>query len=209
MQQIPDYKKINIEKLIPYARNSRTHSDEQVAQIAASIKEFGFTNPVLIDADGGIIAGHGRVMAARKLGIEIIPCIELAHLTETQKKAYVIADNKLALNAGWDEELLRLEFDELEQAGFDLELTGFSLDEIGALQFDSDCETDMPALKDGDKEPYQQKTFTLHDEQAQVVDDAITMARKHPLVDSDLNENSNGNALALICEQWLREIGHG
>ena len=88
MQQIPDYKKINIEKLIPYARNSRTHADEQVAQIAASIKEFGFTNPVLIDADGGIIAGHGRVMAARKLGIEIIPCIELAHLTETQKKAY-------------------------------------------------------------------------------------------------------------------------
>lgn len=155
MQQIPDYKKINIEKLIPYARNSRTHSDEQVAQIAASIKEFGFTNPVLIDADGGIIAGHGRVMAARKLGIEIIPCIELAHLTETQKKAYVIADNKLALNAGWDEELLRLEFDELEQAGFDLELTGFSLDEIGALQIDevTDGLTDEDAVPEAPETP--------------------------------------------------------
>lgn len=155
MQQIPDYKKINIEKLIPYARNSRTHSDEQVAQIAASIKEFGFTNPVLIDADGGIIAGHGRVMAARKLGIEIIPCIELAHLTETQKKAYIIADNKLALNGGWDEELLRLEFDELEQAGFDLELTGFSLDEIGALQIDevTDGLTDEDAVPEAPEEP--------------------------------------------------------
>ena len=205
----PDYKKILLSSVIPYARNSRTHSDAQVAQIAASIKEFGFTNPILIDEQGGIIAGHGRVLAAQKLNLTEVPAIELAHLSETQKRAYVIADNKLALNAGWDDELLRLEFAELEEAGFDLELTGFSLEEIDELQFDSDCETDMPALKDGDKEPYQQKTFTLHDEQAQIVDDAVTIARKHPLVDSDLNENSNGNALALICEQWLQENGHG
>jgi hypothetical protein len=122
-----------IEALIPYARNSRTHSDGQVAQIAASIREFGFTNPVLIDKDGGIIAGHGRVMAARKLGLKDVPCIALGHLTDAQKRAYVIADNKLALNAGWDAEMLALEFSELGEAGFDLELTGFTLDEIDAL----------------------------------------------------------------------------
>lgn len=201
--KFPEYKTKPTADLIPYARNSRTHSDEQVTQIASSIKEFGFTNPVLIDKDGGIIAGHGRVMAAKKLGINEVPCIELSHLTEAQRRAYVIADNKLALNAGWDDEMLRVEFQELQELGFDVELTGFSMDEINALQFDSDCETGMPALKDGDKEPYQQKTFTLHDEQAALVDDAITLARTHPLVDSGLNENSNGNALSLICEQWL------
>ena len=122
-----------IDRLIPYARNSRTHSDEQVAQIAASIKEFGFTNPVLIDGEGGIIAGHGRVMAARKLGLADVPCIRLAHLTAAQKRAYIIADNKLALNAGWDNDLLALELGELGDLGFDLELTGFTDEEIKAL----------------------------------------------------------------------------
>ena len=122
-----------IDKLIPYARNSRTHSDAQVAQIAASIKEFGFTNPVLIDGGGGIIAGHGRVLAARKLGLSEVPCIRLEHLTEAQKRAYVIADNRLALNSGWDTEMLKVEFADLQELGFDLELTGFDLDEIKEL----------------------------------------------------------------------------
>jgi DNA modification methylase len=130
----PDYKKdYPLQDLIPYARNSRTHSDEQVTQIASSIKEFSFTNPVLIDADGGIIAGHGRVMAAKKLKMESVPVIVLSHLTEAQRRAYVIADNKLALNAGWDDEMLRVEFQELQDLGFDVELTGFSMDEINAL----------------------------------------------------------------------------
>ena len=111
--------------LIPYARNSRTHSDVQVAQIAASIKEFGFTNPVLIDEEGGIIAGHGRVLGARKLGMDEVPTITLEGLTKTQRQAYVIADNKLALNAGWDEELLKLEIEELDGEGFDISLLGF------------------------------------------------------------------------------------
>jgi len=124
---------ISVDCLIPYARNSRTHSDEQIAQIAASIKEFGFTNPVLTDGTNGIIAGHGRVLAARKLGMTEVPIIELSHLTEAQKRAYIIADNKLALNAGWDDEMLALELTELEELGFDLELTGFSLDEIADL----------------------------------------------------------------------------
>jgi DNA modification methylase len=121
-----------IEKLIPYARNSRTHSDQQVAQVAASIREFGFTNPVLIDSEDGIIAGHGRVMAARKLGLTEVPCIRLGHLTETQKRAYIIADNKLALNSGWDEEILGLELADLREADFDLDLIGFDAGEIEA-----------------------------------------------------------------------------
>jgi ParB-like chromosome segregation protein Spo0J len=116
--------------LIPYARNTRTHSPEQVAQIAGSIREFGFTNPILIDADNGIIAGHGRVMAAGLLGLASVPCIRLAHLTETQKRAYIIADNKLALNAGWDEDMLGLELADLREADFDLGLMGFDAEEI-------------------------------------------------------------------------------
>jgi hypothetical protein len=124
---------VKLDALIPYARNSRTHSDAQVAQIAASIKEFGFTNPVLIDETGSIIAGHGRVMAARKLAIADVPSIRLTHLTDAQKKAYVIADNKLALNAGWDDEMLAVELTDLKDMGFDLDLTGFSTDEIDAL----------------------------------------------------------------------------
>jgi len=122
-----------VEDLIPYARNSRTHSDAQVAQIAASVREFGWTNPVLVDGENGIIAGHGRVLAARKLGMEEVPCIELAGLSDTQRRAYIIADNKLALNAGWDDELLAIEFAELADAGFDNLLTGFTQDEIDAL----------------------------------------------------------------------------
>ena len=135
--------------LVPYAKNSRVHDDAQVAQIAASIREFGFTNPVLIDAQGGIIAGHGRVLAARKLKLEQVPCIMLDYLTDTQRRAYVIADNKLALNSGWDEELLKLELDELKLEGFDLELTGFSLDEIDALE----PEVIEPGLTDEDAVP--------------------------------------------------------
>lgn len=142
----------NVAELIPYANNSRTHSDEQVAQIAASIKEFGWTNPILI-TDNSIIAGHGRLMAARKLGMSKVPCIEVKNLTPAQVKAYIIADNKLALNAGWDNELLNIEFQELEQLGFNLELTGFSLDEIDALKpvelteglTDEDAAPDVPA----------------------------------------------------------------
>jgi DNA modification methylase len=124
---------IGIATLIPFAKNSRTHSDAQVAQIAASIREFGFTNPVLIDEANGIIAGHGRVLAARKLKLTEVPCIRLAYLTDAQKRAYVIADNKLALNAGWDEAMLKLELADLKALDFDLDLTGFDTDEIDAL----------------------------------------------------------------------------
>ena len=122
-----------IEALIPYARNSRTHSDEQIDQLVASMREWGWTNPVLVDERGEIIAGHGRVMAARKLGLTEVPVIVAAGWTEAQKRAYVIADNKLALNAGWDEELLALELGDLQELGFDLDLIGFSDDELADL----------------------------------------------------------------------------
>jgi DNA modification methylase len=122
-----------IEKLIPYARNARTHSDEQVGQIAASIREWGWTTPVLVDEDGGIIAGHGRTMAAKRLGMREVPVMVARGWSDAKKRAYVLADNKLALNAGWDDSMLALELKELGETGFDLDLTGFSLDEINAL----------------------------------------------------------------------------
>lgn len=126
--------------LIPYVSNSRTHSQDQISQVAASIKEFGFTNPVLIDDQCGIIAGHGRVMAAKKLGIEEVPCIVLVGLTDAQKKAYVIADNQLALNAGWDLDMLKLEIDSLIEIDFDVSLLGFDDDFISELGFERDEE---------------------------------------------------------------------
>jgi ParB-like chromosome segregation protein Spo0J len=126
--------------LIPYARNSRTHDENQVAQIAASIKEFGWTNPVLVDGDNGIIAGHGRILAARKLGYAEVPVIELAGLTDAQKRAYIIADNKLALNAGWDDDLLRVELEGLDAEDFDLRIIGFSSEELSALMGEDESE---------------------------------------------------------------------
>src|SRR5580698_8191471 len=122
-----------LEKLIPYARNPRTHSDAQVAQIAASIAEFGFNNPILVDTKAGIIAGHGRLLAARKLGLTEVPVIVLDHLTEAQKRAYVIADNKLAENAGWDDDMLRVEIESLQDESFDVSLLGFEDVELARL----------------------------------------------------------------------------
>jgi ParB-like chromosome segregation protein Spo0J len=144
-----------VDNLIPYINNSRTHSDEQVAQIAASIKEFGWTNPILVDGTNGIIAGHGRLLAARKLGYKEVPTIELADLTETQKKAYIIADNSLALNAGWDNELLTIELNDLLADGFALELLGFDPKELDALLEPEVVEglTDEDAVPDVPDEP--------------------------------------------------------
>jgi len=155
MPRFPDYKRASVDKLIPYARNSRTHSDAQVAQIAASIKEFGFLNPIIVDGDNGIIAGHGRVLAAQKLGLQELPVIEASHLSDAQRRAYIIADNKLAMNAEWDDEMLRVELDALGVDGFDLELTGFSLDEIASLQVEEVPEglTDEDAVPEAPEEP--------------------------------------------------------
>src|SRR6185312_16411870 len=153
----PAYKTARVAELIPYARNARTHSDAQVAQIAASIREFGFTNPVLVDGEHGVIAGHGRLLAARKLGMAEVPTIELSHLTPAQKRAYILADNRLALSAGWDPDLLRIELGDLQADGFDLNLTGFDLDEISAILIDtSDGLTDPDQVPDVPETPVSQ-----------------------------------------------------
>lgn len=192
--------------LIPYVNNARTHSEQQVLQIAASIKEFGFNSPILVDGDNGIIAGHGRVMAAKKLGLDEVPTIELKHLTKTQKKAYILADNRLALNSGWDNDLLALELGELSDDGFDLDLLGFDVDELGIDGFEAD-EVEMPELRSGNKEPFQQMTFTLHDEQVEQIKAACDIAKNMGEFDSP-NENSNGNALARVCETFMTDYGN-
>ena len=128
-----DMQLISLDKLVPYVNNARTHSPEQIGKLRSSLREFGFINPVIIDRDFGIIAGHGRVLAAREEGINEVPCVFVDHLTEAQKKAYIIADNRMALDAGWDEELLRVEIEALQAESFDISLTGFGDDEIADL----------------------------------------------------------------------------
>jgi len=194
--------------LIPYAANSRTHSDAQVAQIAASIKEFGWTNPILVDGEDTLIAGHGRLLAARKLNMDKVPVIVLNHLTKAQQRALVIADNQLALNAGWDMDMLENEIRDLADNDFDLDLLGFSDEELDRMLAEVDA-IDLPELADGDRDPFQQMTFTLHDEQAEQVKEAIEAAKAMgPFIDSP-NENGNGNALARICETFLTRAGNG
>jgi ParB-like chromosome segregation protein Spo0J len=146
----PSIEMMRLGDLVPYARNARTHSAEQVEQIAASIAEFGFTNPVLVDAAGGIIAGHGRVTAAGLLDMLEVPCIRLSHLTDAQRRAYVIADNQIALNAGWDDELLALELGELHAADFDMALLGFDAGELSAaMGLDEELDGEAPKIDEG------------------------------------------------------------
>ena len=200
-----------IERLVPYERNARTHSAEQVAQIAASIQEFGFTNPILVASDDGILAGHGRLAAAKDLGMAEVPVVVLDHLTPTQRRAYVLADNKLALNAGWEVDVLTAELEDLRSDDFDLSLLGWSADELSGLLAPEVDELDgMPDLPSGDREPIQQMTFTLHDDQAEIVKEAIEKAKAIGPFAETGNENSNGNALARVAELFLSWGGdHG
>jgi ParB family chromosome partitioning protein len=190
------------DKLIPYARNAKKHDEAQVSLIAGSIRQFGFCNPVLIAEDNGIVAGHGRVLAAMKLGMAEVPCIRLSHLDENQRRAYILADNRLAeLGGGWDADMLAAEVEAIDWA----ELDAFKLDDmdLGEMmgQFDVQ-ETDAPDLKDGDRAPFRQATFTLHDEQWEEVESALAKAKKDGGGQSAVNENSNGNALAWICRAF-------
>jgi ParB family chromosome partitioning protein len=190
--------------LVPYARNAKLHSPEQIAKIARSISEFGFNNPVLVDAADppGIIAGHGRVLAAKSLGLKSVPCVRLAHLTEAQKRAYILADNRLAeIGGGWDEEMVKLDLADLAALEIDVFALGFAESDAGVFDI---SEVEMPELADGEKQPFQQKTFTLHDEQAEEVEAAISKAKKIGHAQSAVNENSNGNALAFICQSFNR-----
>lgn len=150
------YENVSIDKLKPYERNARTHSDAQVLKIAKSIKEFGFINPVLIDSNFGIIAGHGRVLGAKKLGMMEVPCLFVEDLTKAQKKAYILADNKLALDAGWDDEILKVELNELKDMNFDLSLTGFDDIEINGLEEPEEIVEDEAPEVDEENEPITQ-----------------------------------------------------
>lgn len=159
------YELKSIDELIPYARNARTHTTEQIAKLAGSIKEFGFINPVVISEDGGILAGHGRVMAAQKLGITEIPCVIESHLTDTQKRAYILADNRLALDAGWDDEMLRVELTELESSGYDIETVGFNVEELNKfLKPDFDVEDLSRVMNDNDSENEKPESFDSGEE---------------------------------------------
>lgn len=182
----------NIKSIIPYARNSRTHSDEQVAQIAASIKEWGFTNPILVDVDGEIIAGHGRLLAAQKLGLDEVPCITAVGWSDAQKKAYVIADNKLALNAGWDNDMLSIEFAELKDMDFDLGLTGFDADELAKLL----QEPEKEGLTDEDDVPEAP-------EQPVTVEGDVWILGNHRLMCGD---STSIDALEKLCEGQLVDM---
>jgi ParB family chromosome partitioning protein len=189
--------------LVPYDKNAKIHEEDQIDQIAASIKEFGFTNPILLDGDNGVIAGHGRLRAAQKMGMEQVPTVELSHLSEAQKRAYILADNRLAeVNTSWDFDLVSIELNALQADGFEIELTGFD----DGFLIEDVPETDFPSLNSDDREPFQQMAFTVHDEQKTIVDDALMKARTRPEIDTGMNENSNGNALAAICEAYVNGV---
>ena len=184
----------NTDELIPYARNARTHSESQIAQIAASIKEFGFNNPILLDGENGVIAGHGRLLAAQKLGLKQVPCIELSHLTETQKKAYILADNKIALNSGWDFDTLSIEFEDLKLNDFKIELTGFNLEEIEGLQDPLSAldEEDFSNLA-GDQKDIFNVTFSFNKEDEGLIKNFITQKGK-PFITDLITREAKKNA---------------
>lgn len=170
-----DFQLVSISKLVPYVNNARTHSPEQINKLRASLREFGFINPVIIDREFGIIAGHGRVMAAREEGIAEVPCVFVDHLTEAQKKAYILADNRMAMDAGWDEELLRVEIEALQGADFDVGLTGFDDKEIADL-----FKTDSGKVEDDDFD------LTAALEKASFVEeDDVWVMGKHRLICGD------------------------
>ena len=185
--------RIAVEMLLPYAKNSRTHSDEQVAQIAASIKEFGFNNPILIDKENTVIAGHGRLLAARRSGMDDVPCIRLGHLTDTQRKAYIIADNRLALNADWDTEMLTIELNDLLEDNFALDILGFDADELKALL---DPVTPTEGLTDEDAVPETP-------EEPKTKPGDIYRLGKHRLMCGD---STSIDALEKLCETQLVDM---
>ena len=186
------YENIPISKLKPYENNARTHSEKQVEKIAKSIEEFGFINPVLIDSDYGIIAGHGRVEGAKKLGMNEVPCLFIEDLTEEQKRAYIIADNKLALDAGWDYELLQIELNELNDLDFDFTLTGFDdleLDDESLFSMDEITEIDGYNENEDEREFFT-KTFTFPIEKKKQI---ICYLKKHQneIVEQIIKESEN------------------
>lgn len=219
--EVPQIKLRKLADLVAYAQNSRTHSPAQIDELQGLLREYGWTNPVLIDPMG-MIAGHGRCMAAEVMyargeqirfpggtliPLGLVPTIDCTGWSDAQRKAYIIADNRSALSAGWDEDVLRAELLSLQSVDFDLALTAMSYDELDRLMGEVPPLDAMPKLPEGDKDEFEQMTFTLHHEQAAQVQAAIALAASLGAFDSE-NKNSNGNALARICETYL-SIGGG
>ena len=187
--------------LIPYDSNPREHSLEQIEQISKSIKEFGFTIPILIDEENEIIAGHGRLLAAQALGIAEVPCLIAQGWSEEQKKAYCIADNKLTENSKWKFDYLKINLEYLKDNNFDISLLGFEDFELENIISDITPLDEFPDLSIGEKEPYINLTFTLHEEQAEVIQKALHKMKQND-IEKNLNSNINGNALFQICKEY-------
>ena len=196
---------IDIERVIPYARNPRKNAGA-VDKVAASLREFGFRQPIVVDENYTVIVGHTRLLAAKKLGISEVPVHIAEGMTAAQVKAYRIADNRVGEEAEWDDALLAVELGDLQDNGFDLTLTGLSEEDLKKLMPDVEPLSEMPNLANGDREPFQQMTFVMHDDQVEQVKAAIEAAHKLGDYDSP-NENRNGNAIARICETFLRSYG--
>jgi ParB-like chromosome segregation protein Spo0J len=199
---------VPIASVVPYARNPRKNAGA-VAKVAASLREFGWRQPIVVDSEMVVVVGHTRLMAAQQLGMTEVPVHVAEGLTANQVKAYRIADNRVHEEAEWDDELLALELGDLRDAGLDLALTGFDEDELAPLLEDVAPLGGMPPLPDGDKVPFQQMTFTLHDEQAEQVAHALEVAKKMGAFVDSPNENGNGNALSRVCEIFLGQHGNG
>ena len=209
-----EFKKISISEIKPYDRNARTHSTEQVKQIMDAIKEWGFTNPLLIDEQGNLIAGHGRLEAVKQLNkvdfkdepILELPAIVVKGLSDSQKKALIIADNQIALNAGWDYEVLALELKELESVNYDLDLLAFdNVDDIlGEILDNENVDEIEPKIAPAERESMATMNFLLSVEQSELIKDALKKAQSGGFDLSDeSNINKNGNALAFICREFL------
>ena len=209
-----EFKKISISEIKPYDRNARTHSTEQVKQIMDAIKEWGFTNPLLIDEQGNLIAGHGRLEAVKQLNkvdfkdepILELPAIVVKGLSDSQKKALIIADNQIALNAGWDYEVLALELKELESVNYDLDLLAFdNVDDILGEILDNENVSEIePKIAPAERESMATMNFLLSVEQSELIKDALKKAQRGAFDLSDENnKNKNGNALAFICREFL------
>ena len=195
-----EIKQLKLKDLVPYINNPR--KEQAVDKVASSIKEFGWQQPIVVDENNVIIVGHTRYQAAKKLNLKTVPVQIAKGLTDAQTKAYRLADNKLNENALWDLDMLSFEIDGLKEIGFtDFENLGFSTDDLDDILINGE-EAEFPEISAGDKEPFQQITFTLHDSQAKIVKDAVARAIKNLDKDLSVNANANGNAIAKICEQF-------
>ena len=206
MKVTKSYEMLSIGKLVPYARNAREHNAKQVAQIRASFREFGTLNPCLVDEDYTLLAGHGRLLAAQEEGLAELPCVIVRGLTEAQKKAYRLADNKIAENSDWDAGMLGVEIADLQGLGVDPTVMGFDVAELAELfppEHDEDQYGEAFTLDDGDKKPFQQISLTLHDKQAELLLAAIDHVYACDEVHETFgNENKNGNGIYEVVRQW-------